>query len=85
MGEYHSAVLAIFGGADERIPRGEVQRFDEALGTAGIEHWMVTCAGASHGFVDRRAKEFPAQSREAWQRVCGFVYPLARSQRLSSR
>lgn len=74
---YHRCpVLAIFGGADERIPMSEVQQFDAALGMASVEHWMVTCDGAPHGFVDRRAKEFPVQAQSAWQRIVAFVSGL---------
>lgn len=73
MGQYRCAVLAIFGGADERIPMSEVQQFDAALGKARVEHWVVVCDGAPHGFIDRRAKEFPVQAQAAWQRTHAFV------------
>jgi carboxymethylenebutenolidase len=73
---FSCAVLAISGGADERIPIAEVHGFDAALGKAGVEHWMVGCAGAPHGFVDRKAKEFPEQADTAWRRVRGFVRGL---------
>jgi len=73
---YRCAVLAIFGGADERISKKDVQQFDAALGKASVEHWMVTCDGAPHGFVDRRAKEFPVQAQTAWQRILAFVSGL---------
>ncbi|MEO8338180.1 MAG: dienelactone hydrolase family protein [Nitrospirota bacterium] len=74
--KYSCPVLAIFGGADERIPMSEAQQFDAALGKASVEHWMVICDGALHGFVDRRAKEFPAQAQVAWQRIVAFVNGL---------
>jgi dienelactone hydrolase len=67
----------ISAGADERIPQREVQAFGVALGKAGVEHWMVTCEGAPHGFVDRRANEFPEQAAKAWRRVRGFVFGLS--------
>lgn len=69
-------LLAIFGGADERIPMSEAQQFDMALGKAGVEHWLVRCDGALHGFIDRRAKEFPLQEQAAWQRILGFISGL---------
>ena len=73
---YHGALLGIFGGADERISQNEDRQFDEALAASGTEHWIVTCDGAPHGFVDRRAKEFPAQSAAAWRRALGFISGL---------
>lgn len=74
--KFRCPLLAIFGGADERIPMSEVQQFNAALGTASVEHWMVTCDEAPHGFVDRRAKEFLAQAQAAWQRILAFVSGL---------
>jgi carboxymethylenebutenolidase len=74
--QYRCAVLAIFGGADERSSEGEAKQFNAALGQAGIEHWMVRCDGAPHGFSDRRGKEFPVQAQAAWQRVLDFVSGL---------
>lgn len=74
--QYRCAVLAIFGGADERIPEGEARQFNAALGQAGVEHWMVRCDGAPHGFIDRREKEFPTQAQAAWQRILGFMSGL---------
>ncbi|TKB87755.1 MAG: hypothetical protein E8D43_00850 [Nitrospira sp.] len=76
VGKYRCPLLAIFGGADERIPMSEVQQFDAALGKASVEHWMTTCDGAPHGFIDRRAREFPVQAQAAWQRIVAFVSEL---------
>jgi carboxymethylenebutenolidase len=76
VGKYRCAVLAIFGGADERISISDVQQFDAALGKASVEHWIVPCDGAPHGFIDRSAKEFPAQAQTAWRRILAFVSGL---------
>lgn len=72
-GEISLSVLAIFGGADEHISKSDAQQFDAALGKASVEHWMVTCDGAPHGFVDRRAAEFPVAAETAWRRIRAFI------------
>ncbi len=66
-------VLGLFGGADPNIPISAVQRFDEVLDEAGVEHEMVIYPGAPHSFFDRRAVEFADVSADAWQHVLSFI------------
>src|SRR5437763_16790852 len=66
-------VLGLFGGADQNIPASAVQRFDETLDEAGVEHEIVIYPGAPHSFFDRRAVEFADASADAWQRVLRFI------------
>jgi carboxymethylenebutenolidase len=66
-------ILALQGGADAHIPAAQNEAFGAALSAAGIEHEVVTMAGAPHGFFDRLEEEFPAQSDEAWRRTLDFI------------
>ena len=40
---------------------------------AGVEHELVTYAGAPHSFFDRKYEEFADASDDAWQRVLAFI------------
>jgi carboxymethylenebutenolidase len=66
-------ILALQGGADQAIPLAENAAFDEALARAGIEHEIVTYAGAPHSFFDRKQEEFAEASEDAWSKVLAFV------------
>jgi carboxymethylenebutenolidase len=66
-------ILALMGGADEAIPREDVEEFDRALADAGVEHEVEIYDGAPHSFFDRRFDEFAEASADAWGRVLAFV------------
>ena len=66
-------VLGLFGGADEAIPREEVEEFDSALSAAGIEHEIHLYPGAPHSFFDKKQDEFAEESEDAWRRILGFL------------
>lgn len=68
-------VLAIYGGADEGIPKAAVGRFDQALEAAGVEHTTLTFPGAPHSFFDRNQAQFADASQGAWEAVLDFVGP----------
>jgi carboxymethylenebutenolidase len=70
---YKSAVLSIFGGADEGIPQSAVDEFDTALRKAGVKHDSTVYPGAPHSFFDRKFTEFAEASADAWKRVQAFV------------
>jgi carboxymethylenebutenolidase len=70
---YTCPVLSLFGGADEGIPRADVDQFDAACRKAGVKHDMHVYAGAPHSFFDRKYAEFAEASADAWRRVQGFV------------
>ena len=70
---YDCPVLGLFGGADQGIPAEAVDGFDRALGDAGIEHELVTYAGAPHSFFDRSFAEHRDACDDAWRRVLRFV------------
>jgi carboxymethylenebutenolidase len=63
-------VLGLFGGDDDHIPADQVAAFDAAL---PVEHEIHAYPGAPHGFFDRRAEDFKAESEDAWTRILGFL------------
>lgn len=66
-------VLALMGGADHGIPVSEVEAFDAALTTAGIEHEVVIYPDAPHGFFDTNQAEFADACTDAWRRTLQFI------------
>ena len=70
---FEAPVLALFGGADEGIGADAVAAFEQALGAAGVEHRVVTYAGAPHSFFDRKHEEFAEISAAAWDEVLAFI------------
>jgi carboxymethylenebutenolidase len=71
--ELTAPVLALMAGDDPAIPQADVDAFEQALATAGVDHEVVTYDGAPHSFFDAKQDEFAAASADAWQRVLGFV------------
>ncbi len=71
--EMKGAVLGLFGGADEGIPAADIQRFDETLANAGLEHELITYPGAPHSFFDRKYEEFAKESADSWARIVAFI------------
>jgi carboxymethylenebutenolidase len=70
---YHSAVLALYGGADRGIPPEAVETFDRALDAAGVDHESVVYPGAPHSFFDRHQAEYAEASADAWRRMLDFM------------
>lgn len=70
---FQCPVLGLFGGADEGIPAHSIAAFDEALGASGIEHRLISYAGAPHSFFDRTAAEHAEAATDAWRQVFEFV------------
>jgi carboxymethylenebutenolidase len=77
--EIEAPILALQAGADENITPELNAAFDEALTAAGVEHEIVTYAGAPHSFFDRRHEEHAEASEDAWRRVLEFVSRNAKS------
>ena len=72
-------ILALMGGADEAIPREDVEAFDRALTDAGVEHEIEIYDGAPHSFFDRKYEQFAEASADAWSRVLGFLEKYSRA------
>jgi carboxymethylenebutenolidase len=66
-------VLALFGGADDKIPTDDRAAFDSGLERAGVEHEIVVYPGAPHSFFDRKQEEFAEASTDAWTKVLDFL------------
>jgi len=66
-------ILALQAGDDAHITAEHNEAFDAALGAAGVEHDVVTFAGAPHSFFDRHHAEFQQQSEDAWRRTLAFI------------
>jgi len=71
--EMRCPVLGLFGGADERIPVGQVEAFDRGLSEAGVPHEITIYPGAPHSFFDRSFREHEEACEDAWRRVLGFL------------
>jgi carboxymethylenebutenolidase len=78
-GEQTSAVLAIFGGADQGIPQDAIDTYGEALADADVDHEVVVYPGAPHSFFDRKAEQFSGESEDAWAKVMAFIGRLTPS------
>jgi carboxymethylenebutenolidase len=66
-------VLGLFGGADQAIPEEQVEQFDEALRSAGVDHEIHVYPEAPHSFFDRRQEDHADASEDAWRRVVAFL------------
>lgn len=73
VGEMECPVLGLFGGADQGIPVETVQRFDQALTGASVEHSIHVYPNAPHSFFDRKYEEFQQESADAWNRMLDFI------------
>ena len=71
--EFECPVLGLYGGADQGIPVEDVEKFDEALTTAGIEHEIHIYPNAPHSFFDRTYEQYTEESADAWQRMIAFI------------
>ena len=66
-------VLGLFGGADQAIPKEQIDEFEAALSSAGVEHEIHIYPGAPHSFFDKKQNEFAEESEDAWRRILGFL------------
>lgn len=72
-GQVRCAVLALYGGGDEKIGPGDRDAYDAALTAAGVEHETVVYPGAPHSFFDRRRDDHADACADAWARVLAFI------------
>lgn len=71
--ELTAPILGLMGGADPGIPAEAVEAYERALEAAGVEHELITYAGAPHSFFDRKQEDFAEASADAWERVLAFI------------
>ncbi len=74
MSALKAPVLGLFGDADQSIPVGTVQQFDELLDTLGLEHTIIVYPNSGHAFFrDSDPKVYkPEAAADAWARVTAF-------------
>lgn len=72
-GRLRAPVLALYGGADERITPEDAQAFAHALNAAGILQESIVYDGAPHSFFDRAMDEHAEACDDAWRRVLRFM------------
>ena len=71
--EFKAPVLALMGGADQGIPKEQVDEYEAALQAAGVEHEVNIYPGAPHSFFDRSYEEHADTASDAWKRVLAFI------------
>jgi carboxymethylenebutenolidase len=72
-GDFKAPVLALMGGADQGIPKEQVEEYEAALNAAGVENEIVVYEGAPHSFFDRAYEQFADTCDDAWERVLAFI------------
>jgi carboxymethylenebutenolidase len=73
VGDTRAPILGLFGGDDGYIPAEDIEAFDKALDDTGVDHEIITYAGAPHSFFDRSFEEHAEASADAWRRIIGFL------------
>ncbi len=66
-------LLGLMGGADDGIPRSEVDKFAAALDARGTANEFITYEGAPHSFFDRSYDDHQEACADAWTRVQAFI------------
>jgi carboxymethylenebutenolidase len=72
-GQIACPILALQAGDDQGISAEDNAAFEEAMTGAGVEHEIVTYAGAQHSFFDRKHDQFANASDDAWRRTLAFI------------
>jgi carboxymethylenebutenolidase len=72
-GRLKAPVLALYGGADDKLPDAEIKAFYDALNDAHVLEETVVYDGAPHGFFDRAMDEHAQACDDAWHRVLRFM------------
>lgn len=66
-------ILALFGGADDGIPPGEVTAFGQALTAANVPHDIVTYPDAPHGYFEVDQHVHAHACADSWRRILAFL------------
>ena len=72
-GKFEAPVLALMGGADQGIPKEQVDEYEAALAAAGVEHEVMVYDGAPHSFFDRSYEEHAETATDAWKRLLASI------------
>ncbi len=65
-------LLGIFGAEDSSIPLSEVEGFESALDSAGVEHTITVYDGVGHAFVKSTTYDQGGAPQEAWNQLVSF-------------
>jgi carboxymethylenebutenolidase len=71
-GRFRAPVLAIYGGADEKITADDRQAFAAALSAAQVLHETVVYDEAPHSFFDRSMDDHAQACDDAWRLTLRF-------------
>ncbi len=71
--ELAAPILALQAGDDANITAEHNAAFAAALTEAGVDHEIVTYAGAPHSFFDRKYEDYADASADAWKRTLAFI------------
>lgn len=66
-------VLGIFGSQDASIPVSEVERFRDALESAGVDHEVTVYDGVGHAFVEYSNLNDGGAAEQAWEQMVAFL------------
>ena len=72
-GRVRAPVLAIFGGADDKIPAADRRAYADALAAAGVAHDIVVFDDAPHSFFDRHMSAHQDACADSWRRILHFL------------
>lgn len=72
-GRLRAPVLALYGGADEKITEADAAAFAEALSGSGVLQESIVYDGAPHSFFDRAMAEHADACEDAWFRMLRFM------------
>jgi len=72
-GRLRAPVLALYGGADERITDADAEAFATALREAGVLQESIVYDGAPHSFFDRAMADHADACEDAWFRMLRFM------------
>ena len=60
--QFECPILGLMGGADQSVPREEIEKYEAALQAADHPHEICTYDGAPHSFFDRGFEEYSDES-----------------------
>jgi carboxymethylenebutenolidase len=72
-GRVRAPVLAVYGGADDKITAADRDAYDDALRQSGATFETVVYPGAPHSFFDRKMADHADACADLWRRVIAFV------------
>ena len=67
-------VLGIFGDQDQSIPVSDVNEFEEALNSVGVENEIYIYPGVGHAFANPSGANYaPDETQDAWVKTTAFL------------